>query len=147
MRGPVTLYWYDGGKKPPVGLIGGGPLAANGAIVVGKQATLYSIEWTGGDWHLLPEQQFRDHESPQPTLPRAPQQDQYLEWIAACTGGPPAFCCFDGFAAQLTEIMLVGNLALRTGQKIEWDSEKMQARHCPGAEPYIRREYRSGWSI
>ncbi len=22
-RGPVTLYWYDGGKKPPAGLIGG----------------------------------------------------------------------------------------------------------------------------
>ena len=46
-RGPVTLYWYDGGKKPPADLIRGRKLAANGAIVVGTKGTLSSVEWTG----------------------------------------------------------------------------------------------------
>ncbi len=68
-RGPVTLYWYEGGKKPPESLIGGHAVAKNGAIVVGEKATLYSIEWTGGDWHLLPEEKFADYQPPAPTVP------------------------------------------------------------------------------
>ena len=53
-RGPITLYWYDGGQKPSAELVGGSKLAANGAIVVGTKGTLSSVEWTGGDWALLP---------------------------------------------------------------------------------------------
>ena len=68
---PVALYWYDGGQKPPETLIGG-KLAGNGAIVVGSEGTLYSAEWTGGDWHLFPEEKFRDYKRPQPTLPAHP---------------------------------------------------------------------------
>jgi predicted dehydrogenase len=146
-RGPITLYWYDGGKKPPAELIGGREVAGNGAIVVGNKATLYSIEWTGGDWVLLPEEKFRDYKPPKPTIPRAPGQSHHQEWIRACKGGPPTFCGFERFASLLTEIMLVGNLALRTGRRIEWNAEKMEARQCPEAEPFIKRRYRKGWEI
>jgi hypothetical protein len=144
-RGPVTLYWYDGGQKPPAELIGGGELALNGAIVVGTQGTLSSNEWTGGDWSLLPKKRFRDYEAPKPSLPRAPRESHHQEWLRACKGGPPALCRFDGFAAQLTEAMLVANLALRTGKKILWDAEKMEARGCPEAESSIKRQARTGW--
>ena len=144
-RGPITLYWYDGGQKPPAGLVGGRKLADNGAIVVGKKGTLSSVEWTGGDWVLLPEDQFRGFKLPQPSVPRAPQQSHHQEWLRACRGGPPAFCRFDGFAARLTETMLVANLALRTGRKIDWDAETMTAQGCPEAAPFITREYRKGW--
>jgi len=146
-RSSITLFWYDGGKKPSADLIGGREVAANGAIVVGKNATLYSIEWTGGDWLLLPEEKFRDYKPPEPTLPRAPGQSHHQEWIRACKGGPPTFCGFEGFAAVLTEIMLVGNLALRTGKKIEWNAAKMEANQCPEAEPFVKRRYRKGWEI
>jgi predicted dehydrogenase len=144
-RGPVTLYWYDGGKKPPADLIGGGELALNGAIVVGTKGTLYSIEWTGGEWSLLPRERFRDYEPLRPSLPRAPAESHHQEWLRACKGGPAAFCRFDGFAAQLTEAMLVANLALRTGKKIVWDAEKMEARGCAEAEAFIKRQARTGW--
>jgi hypothetical protein len=146
-RGPITLFWYDGGKKPSPDLIGGREVAANGAIVVGKQATMYSIEWTGGDWVLLPEEKFRDYKPPEPTVPRAPNQSHHQEWIQACKGGLPTFCGFERFASVLTEIMLVGNLVLRTGKKIEWNAEKMEAYQCPEAEPFIKRRYRKGWEI
>jgi len=145
-RGPVALFWYDGGKKPSAELIGGRPVAANGAIVVGSKATLYSIEWTGSDWHLIPEDKFRDYKPPQPTLPRAPGGSHHQEWIAACKGGPPAFCNFPAFASPLTEAMLLGNLAIRTGGKILWDAARMQAADCPQAEQFIRRKYRKGWT-
>jgi hypothetical protein len=146
-RGPISMFWYDGGKKPPADLIGGREVAKNGAIVVGSKATLYSIEWTGGDWHLLPEEKFRDHEAPAPSLPRAPNESHHDEWIQAAKGGPPAFCAFETFASQLTEVMLVGNLALRTGKRIEWDAEAMEARGAPEAAPFIRRKYRGAERI
>lgn len=144
-RGPVAMYWYDGGQRPSADLIGGHKLAENGAIVVGTKGTLHSVEWTGGEWSLLPEERFRDFKPPETSQPRAPKESHHQEWLRACRGGPPAFCRFDGFAAQLTETMLVANLALRTGRKITWDAEKMEARDCPEAAPLIRREYRSGW--
>jgi hypothetical protein len=71
----------------------------------------------------------------------------HQEWIRACKGGPPTFCGFERFASVLTEIMLVGNLALRTGKKIEWNAEKMEANQCPEAEPFVKRRYRKGWEI
>ena len=144
-RGPVALYWYDGGKRPPAKLLGGREVAKNGAIVVGTQATLYSIEWTGGDWHLLPEEKFRDYEPPAPSVPRAPRQSHHQEWLRACRGGSPPLCNFTTFAAALTETMLVGNLALRTGGRVEWDTQSMRAPGCPEADRFIRRQYRKGW--
>jgi predicted dehydrogenase len=144
-RGPIALYWYDGGKKPSAELVGGRNLATNGAIVVGTKGTLSSVEWTGGDWALLPEDRFRDFKPPQPSEPRAPGQSHHQEWLVACRGGPPAFCRFDGFAAKLTETLLVANLALLTGQKIRWNAEAMEATECPAAFRFIKREYRTGW--
>ena len=99
-HGPITLYWYDGGQKPSPGLVGGRKLADNGAIVVGSKGTLSSTEWTGGDWVLLPESRFHDIKSPSPSVPRAPGQSHHQEWLHACRGGLPAFCRFDGFAAD-----------------------------------------------
>jgi predicted dehydrogenase len=144
-RGPMTMYWYDGGQKPSANLVGGRKLADNGAIVVGTKGTLSSVEWTGGDWALLPEDRFRDFERPHSSVPRAPEQSHHQEWLRACRGGPPAFCRFDGFAARLTETMLVANLALRTGKTIRWDAETMEAKGCPEAAPLITRDYRTGW--
>ncbi len=144
-RGPITMYWYDGARKPSAELVGGRKLADNGAIVVGTKGTLSSVEWTGGEWTILPEDRFRDFKPPARSQPRAPAQSHHQEWLAACRGGAPAFCRFDGFASQLTETMLVANLALRTGRKITWNTEAMEAQGCPEASAFIKRAYRTGW--
>ena len=144
-RGPVTLYWYDGGQKPPAELLGGHKLADNGAIVVGTNGTLSSVEWTGGEWAILPRIGFAISNHQSDRSPRAPGQSHHQEWLAACRGGAPAFCRFDGFASQLTETMLVANLALRTGRKITWNAETMEAQGCPEASAFIKRAYRTGW--
>ena len=43
--------------------------------------------------------------------------------------------------------MLLGCVSLRVGQKIEWDGQKMEAKNCPAAAPFIQREDRSGWAL
>ncbi|HMF37570.1 MAG TPA: hypothetical protein VKF17_13065 [Isosphaeraceae bacterium] len=139
------MCWYDGGQKPSADLVDGHKLADNGAIVAGTKGTLSSVEWTGGDWALLPEDRFHDLKPPHLSAPRAPEQSHHQEWLRACRGGPPAFCRFDGFAARLTETMLVANLALRTGKNLCWDAETMAATGCPEAAPFIKRDYRTGW--
>lgn len=141
----VTLHWYDGGKKPSRDLIGGRKVAGNGAIVIGDRGTLYSVGWTGADWTLLPEEKFRDFQPPSPTLPRVKTHHQ--EWVDACKGGRPTLCNFVDFASGITEVMLLGALAERLGENIQWNAETMQVTDCPRADPLIRRPYRKGWDV
>ncbi|OLD47485.1 MAG: hypothetical protein AUI63_04025 [Gemmatimonadetes bacterium 13_1_40CM_2_60_3] len=42
---------------------------------------------------------------------------------------------------------LLGNIAFRTGKKIEWDPVNLKATNCPEAAKYVQREYRKGWSL
>jgi len=78
------------------------------------------------------------------TLPRVKDEDH--EWIAACKGGPAALSNFD-YSGLLTEFVLLGNLAIRTGERLDWDGANMKATNCPAADQYIRREYRKGWEL
>ncbi len=127
--------------------LGGAGLASVGLdrIHDSARASSPNEKWTGGDWALLPEDRFRDLKPPHASVPRAPEQSHHQEWLGACRGGPPAFCRFDGFAARLTETMLVANLALRTGKKLRWDAETMATPGCPGVAPFIKRDYRTEW--
>jgi hypothetical protein len=73
-----------------------------------------------------------------------------VPWRQAAWPYNPAYCPFKwrgwlDFASPLTEVMLLGGLALRTGRKIEWDAQNMRAKNCPDADRFIRREYRKGW--
>jgi predicted dehydrogenase len=147
----LKLTFYDAGKKPPAELFQGAEFEkiTNGSLVIGSKATLYTRTWSGGesksDWFmLLPQKQFEGYEPPARTLPRP--GDHHQEWIAACKGGPMSLSNF-GYAAVLTESLLLGNLALRTQKRIEWDAQAMKAKNCPEADPIIRPEFRAGWTL
>ena len=47
----------------------------------------------------------------------------------------------------MTEAVLLGNVALRTGKQLRWDGEKMRATNAPEADEYIRPDYREGWTL
>ncbi len=51
------------------------------------------------------------------------------------------------YAGRLTETVLLGVVALKTGSKIDWDPSAFKARNCSAADQYIRRDYRKGFSI
>lgn len=150
-RPAVTMTWYDGGKLPPRDLFQGEKLISRdgGSLVIGSKGTLFTRTWHGGQtdadmFVLLPRKQFAEFAPPAPTLPRVASHHQ--EWVDACLGKGTALSNFT-YAAALTEALLVGNLALRTGKHIEWDSTGMRAVNCPEADPFIRPELRGGWSL
>lgn len=143
-RGEVVMHWYDGGKKPAPELSHGKPLSGSGILMVGSEGTFFSPNDYGAEHELLPEDKFKEYKAPEPTLPRSP--GHYNEWIAACKGGPRALSNFD-YAGRMTEALLLGNVAMRSGQRIEWDAKKLEVTNCPAAAEYIRRQYRKGWNL
>jgi hypothetical protein len=42
-------------------------------------------------------------------------------------------------------MVLVGNLAVRLGKKINWNSKAMEARGLPEVKAMLKRQYRAGW--
>lgn len=141
---PVRFYWYER-RKPDDKLLHGIKPSASGCILVGSKGSLYSSSDYGGTYKLLPEGEFANFREPERTLPRSP--GHYQEWIRACKGGTPAMGNFVDYSGQLTETVLLGNVAIRSGQKILWDSEKLICLNNSPGNQYIRREYRKGWSL
>lgn len=70
----------------------------------------------------------------------------HLEWIAACKGGKCGYSNFD-IAAYLTEVILLGCVALRVGRKLDGNGPKMLASNAPEAAPFVRRKPRKGWEL
>lgn len=144
-RPPVTLTWYDGGKKPDPGLIGETSLPNNGSLIIGSKATIAFKEWNPNGFRVLAEGKELKYDDPDPLFPRV-NENPYQEWISACKGGSPCLSNFE-YAVPLTEMVLLGNVALRTGEKIAWDSQNLKAKGNSGADQFIRTEVRKGWEI
>ena len=134
---PVKLVWYDGGLKPERPTEMDGALGDNGIIYIGDKGKMLGHA-------LLPASRMNEYPKPPETLPRSP--GHYAEWIAACKGGEPAGANFD-IAGLVTEVVLLGNVALRTGQKLEWDGPNLEVTNVPEANDHLRREYREGWTL
>jgi predicted dehydrogenase len=141
---PCKMTWYDGGKRPPQELLMGEKLANSGSLLVGSEGSLYSPDDYGSSYVLLPKDKFADFKKPEQTLPRSP--GHFEEFVRACKGGEPAMSNFD-YAGRLTETILLGNVAMRAGQKIEWDAKAGKVKNLPDFTGGITREYRSGFSI
>ena len=138
------MTWYERGT-PPAELLHGQRASGSGSLIIGSRGTMYSSDDYGNSWRLLPMENFREHRNPEPTLPRSPGHHE--EWLRAAKGGAAPMANFADYACQLTETALLGNVALRTGQPINWDSANLRARDLPAADRYIRREYRQGWTL
>jgi predicted dehydrogenase len=144
---PVKLTWYDGGKKPPKELVEGEEMKNGGSILIGEKGTLYVAAEYGEKHVLLPKKDFEEFQDPEPTLPRL-HGAHHKDFIEACKNPSrrPAGSNFS-YSGPLTEMVLLGVVAFRTGQKIEWDGKAMRATNCPEAEQYVRPPYRKGWSL
>jgi predicted dehydrogenase len=148
---PVRMTWYDGGKLPPAELFQGAKPAKKdgGSLVIGSKGTLFTRTWHGGldesdMFQLLPAESFKHYQPPSPTLTRP--RSHHQEFVDACYGRGEAHSNFS-YAAVLTESLLLGNVALRTGQRIDWDPKRMRARGCPEADAFLRPRPRKGWSF
>jgi predicted dehydrogenase len=142
---PVKVIWHDGNKKPsrPKDLeshrkiLGG----IGGQLIFGDKGTIMANTYCSGP-RIIPESKMQAYERPPKTLPRSP--GHMRDFVRGCKGGPAPCANFD-FAGPLTEMVLLGNLAVRSGKPIEWDGEKMKVTSAPEANKYVMREPRKGW--
>ena len=137
----VKLTWYQGSMKPPQIAEKLIPAWGSGVLFVGDKGMLISDY---GKHTLLPEEKFVDFQRPAESIPNS--IGHHKEWVRAIKeGGTPS--CHFGYSGPLTETALLGNVAYRVGQKLDWDSSNMRAKNCPAAEELIQHHYRKGWKL
>lgn len=160
---PLTFFWYDGQPndaatlRPHPDITADisqkmGKLPGSGCLIIGDKGRLFSPDDYGSQFFVRMNDESelkpgKDHEALRSTpqsIPRSP--GHYQEWIDAMRGGRAAYSNFD-IAAYLTEIILLGCVALRSGKKLEWDGPNMRATNAPDAHQFVKREYRQGWTL
>jgi predicted dehydrogenase len=138
---PVKLTWYDGGKRPSLQKEHNMPDYPEGTLFVGSDGMLIAQY---GKHELFPKEKYADFQRPPQIIPNSPGHAE--EWLTACKTGSPTGTHF-GYSGPLTETVLLGTVAYRAGQKLEWDAENLKVTNCPEANQYIQREYREGWTL
>lgn len=136
---PLQLTWRDGNRTPRQ--VAGHSVPGAGVMFIGSKGEMFA---NYGSYKLYPEDKFADYQPPEPTIPRS--IGHHAEWIKACRDGSPTTCNFD-YSGALTESVLLGNVAFRTGERLQWDAAALKATNCPAAEEFVRREYRKGWEL
>lgn len=157
---------HDGSNKPAREITADvealmGSMPGSGCLLVGDEGKIFSPDDYGSRFFvkLKGDAEFINSDS-HPVVAHIPQtiarnpfkgdadQRHHLEWIAAIKENKPEMC-YSRFeiTAYLTEIMLLGCVALRVGKKLEWNGLLMRASNAPEAAPFIRRANRKGWSL
>ena len=140
---PVHLTWYDGnaGKRPPLQKEHNMPDWPEATIFVGSKGMMIADY---GRFKLFPEEKFENFRRPR--IPHKPEHMQ--DWIEACkTNDPLRPGTNFGYSGPLTETVLLGTVAFRAGEKLEWDAKNLKVTNCPEANRFTRRSYRKGWTI
>ncbi len=137
----VQMTWYHGGKRPAAFTEQKLPKWGDGTLFVGSKGMMLADY---GKYRLFPEVDFSGFQPPTPWIAGSPGQHE--EWIRAIQGGAANLCPFE-YGSKVTEIGLLGNVAHRVQQPLEWDASSMRATNCKDADRFIRHEYRAGWSL
>lgn len=148
---PLTWTWYDGGQQPNWDEVGWSDVGwdkedipKSGCLLIGDKGKLFSPGDYGSGWKLYPEKDFEGWEKPAPTLPRSP--GHHKEWIEACKGEGATMSNFN-YAGFLTEVVVLGALAVRLDAHLEWDGPTMRVTNVPEAAAMVQPEYRAGWTL
>ena len=154
-RAAVKIIWQDGVNDPntdpdfvrPPGIPADLKLNEGfGQVFVGTEGTIFINDAYGASAPIVYPETLREKartiEKVYPRVKGGPTQ----ELCRAVRGeGPKPISNFVDHAGPLTEMVLVGNLAVRLGKKIDWDSANMEARGLPEVKAMLKRKYRAGW--
>lgn len=153
-RGPVRLTWYDGGKRPGPELMkpeyiewvksqhpdaeAVDDLWASGALVVGEAGVLFAPDDYAENYKLFGVEE--------PKVEFTAPKGHFVEFADAIHNGTQAVSNFPDYAGPLTETILLGNLSVYKGERIEWDAASMTAKGHPELDVLIRPKFREGYS-
>ena len=147
----AKFTWYDGGLKParPEELEetrpfkGEGEEEDEGLLFIGDRGKILCA-FNGGHPKLIPQSKMDSYQPPPKTLPRSPGNER--EWLDACKGSkvkPGGNFEFEGL---VTETLLLGNVATRVGQPLNWDRSNLRVNSDVG-QKYVKPERRNGWDL
>lgn len=153
----VSLTWWHGNQMPPApkGWKPEDKLPAGGGIIVGSKGAIVHGTifggWRGtpgvpvpGQVKLVPEELDKSYKRPDKTLPRV--QSHWLEWVECLKARKPASANF-GYGGMVTEIALLGNIAIRNkGKILRFDTKKGNFTNSDEANKLLQRPYREGWT-
>jgi predicted dehydrogenase len=149
-RAPVRLVWRDGGITPPRPPDWPAetlwPFEDSGQLWVGDKGTLVAGTY-GENPRLSDEKKQADLVASPPTQKFPRTKGVYAEWIEACKGGPKTGSNFPDHAGPLTEMILLGNLAVRAGRTLDLNPDTGQILNAQIPEEYVRPRYRQGWFL
>jgi len=148
-RPALSLTWYDGKKRPGKEYFsedaaiasGKKSISDSGCLIVGDKGKYYCP----GDYCENGHQLLGGATDPQVAFPHSP--GHFEEWVRAIKGGEQAMSNFPHYASRLTKTILLGNLAVWAGTKVEWDSKALKATNLPDLDAMIRPTYREGYTL
>jgi hypothetical protein len=135
---PVVLTWYDGGLKPPRPPEFDDDDVLQDVLYIGDRGKLMGNR-------LIPDSRMDNYRLPASTMRRSP--GHYAEWVKACRGGEAPGANFVDHAALVTEVALLGNIAVRRQKKLKWDGEQLRFTNDKAGNDLLHRQYRAGWSL
>jgi predicted dehydrogenase len=118
----------------------------SGSLYVGDKGIIYTGTY-GQHMHILPLEKMSAYPKPPRVLPRP--KDVFADFIAACRAGKTDTAVPFEYGAQLTEFVLLGNLAQHAGKgnKVEWDGPKMEVTNISELNQWVKRNPREGWIV
>ncbi len=148
----VEFVWYDGGLRPgrPAELEEGRPFKSEheegeeGLLFVGELGKIL-CGFNGEGPKLIPQSKMDSFKQPPKAIPRSPGNER--EWLDACKGGKVKPGGNFEFSGMVTETLLLGNVATRSGQKLIWDREKMSVTNLDAAQKLVQPDRRLGWDL
>jgi predicted dehydrogenase len=121
---------------------------SSGSFLIGDKAVLFSPNDYGTESFIVTKDSVERVTGNLEKLPSNNKDDYGMkeEWVAGIIGGPKPYSNFD-FAAMLTETILLGNVAVRFGKKLEWDGPNLKVTNSKEATDFLKVEYRKGWTL
>ena len=147
-HGPLRVSWYQGGAMPrsPKSYVDLEKID-HGAMFKGSKGYLVCdfesrLVLPFGDTADLTYYKPRKKEEVLPEIGHFQQQ-----WIDACKEPSRKTACDFEYSSNMIEQMLLGLVACRVGEKIQYDSVAGKVTNCPEANQYLSRKYRDGWTL
>jgi hypothetical protein len=139
------LYWYDGGMRPNTPEeLGNGSLETEGMMFVGDKGKIIG-GFRNENPRLLPESKMTSYLNREPA-PKDENINGGPFWIDAFKNKKESPGSFLN-AGPVTEMILLGAVALRAKKRVEYDSVNMKITNNEEANKYLYREYRKGWEL
>jgi predicted dehydrogenase len=143
----VILKWFLGDNEMPrpKALEENRRVPGHGTFYYGTKGIMTTGQYCDGP-RLIPESRHKEVPVPKPSIPMS--KGHWEEFLTACRDktAPAPMSNYD-YSATLTEIALLGNMALRGGKGFTYKIAEGRVVNCPEAEAFFRREPRKGWDF